>query len=440
MKRDKELIADIVDRLKSIENYPYREGAWENFKQKKPISSTGGISINKYLAIAAMLIAGLVISYYSYNNKVTIHKDLEQNNSLIVTQENTKGALLEDVPVGNIEADNYDTIIRSSTLIGASEQKNTNLPGLDYIDNDLQLNVTVDLSHILPLKPTLGQFNPPAIVVQEDLDKVQLSNDLADHLILANSSLAQTILSNSNHEKSLSPKRFKFSEKFDLGLFISPFTNSENLRVGGGLALAYNINNKISIRTGASYNTYEVGLLKNPLAASSVEQVEVGMLNSNLQSPGSGNDLLSVSKLAIPNINAVSGFVQSVEIPLEVKYTLNNSFYAAAGVSYSTIVSQERNAQYVENVNLNTFNDGFPANEQEASKALKMVTKTVKSAEQNVNTAGYNGFINLSIGKKMKVNSKFGVAIEPYYKIPVGEFRKADMNYSNGGVRIMTNF
>jgi len=202
MKRDKELIADIVDRLKSIENYPYREGAWENFKQKKPISSTGGISINKYLAIAAMLIAGLVISYYSYNNKVTIHKGLEQNNSLIVTQENTKGALLEDVPVGNIEADNYDTIIRSSTLIGASEQKNTNLPGLDYIDNDLQLNVTVDLSHILPLKPTLGQFNPPAIVVQEDLDKVQLSNDLADHLILANSSLAQTILSNSNHEKS----------------------------------------------------------------------------------------------------------------------------------------------------------------------------------------------------------------------------------------------
>jgi len=48
--------------------------------------------------------------------------------------------------------------------------------------------------------------------------------------------------------------------------------------------------------------------------------------------------------------------------------------------------------------------------------------------------------VNFSIGKEMRVNKRMNLSVEPYVKLPVGSFKQADMNYTNGGIRIITNF
>ncbi|HMR18755.1 MAG TPA: hypothetical protein PKA53_05610, partial [Sphingobacterium sp.] len=146
-------------------------------------------------------------------------------------------------------------------------------------------------------------------------------------------------------------------------------------------------------------------------------------------------------KMIIPNINAITGFVKSVDIPLEIKVNnIHSSIYATAGMSYSAILNQRRNAHYVENLNIETFADGYPENREQANNAVKPVTRVVESTEENVNTNGFSGFVNFSIGKNVRINKKVGFSVEPYLKIPVGQYRRAEMDYTNGGIRVMTNF
>lgn len=441
MKKDKELIDEIVDRLKAKEDYTYKKGAWERF-QKMDSSKVSGNKVrhmSKYVSVAAMLLIGFFVTYYLLVNKKDLSTIVKQPKEVLAFENENRGTAEEK--------DNSNPInVKPSTdlaLIEPSYHEDTKATfQIAYLKNaDLKLKNEMSTKDLISLNPmiikaTVGKLDFTSGAAPKNINS---SIPLIDHFVLANATVGHNVIASTDVEKKLSPKSFKFNEKFDLGLFVSPYSTSDNLRIGAGLTLAYNLSNSLSIRTGASYNTYEVGILKNPLAASSVEQVEARIPNSPTQEYLNGNSF-AISKFALPNINAVTGFVQSVEIPLEVKYSLNRTLYAAAGVSYSTIINQERNAQYVENVNFDTFSNGFPTSEQEASKALKAVTKTIKSAEKNVNTNGYNGFVNFSIGKKVNLNKKFNLSIEPYYKIPLGEFRNADMNYSNGGVRIMTNF
>src|SRR5690606_23177620 len=110
----------------------------------------------------------------------------------------------------------------------------------------------------------------------------------------------------------------------------------------------------------------------------------------------------------------ITGFVKSVDIPLEVKVNDNsNTFYAAAGLSYSAIFNQKREAHYVENLNQVTFSEGYPENKQQAEAAVKPITRTIESAEENVNSNGFNGFVNLSVGRNVKLNRRVGLSVEP---------------------------
>jgi len=434
MKKDKELIEVIVNQLKEAKDFPYREGAWESFSKRQGGQVSLVKPIYKYLSAAAVLLLGLSISYYVHKNNDAVDSDVRQMIVEKIDKENHEGQALQQIqrPIENTVLSNSS----KENKVDTHEESNLFNTLLTSVSIDKQ---SIDLALALPAIQISGPeyIDMNGFIDMASISKSKSSSDLKEHLLLANAAVTKNMLSNSNLEQGLSPKRFNFSDRFDLGLFVSPYTSTESLRVGAGLTFAYNISDKLSIRTGASFNSYEVGMLKNPFDASSVEQVETTVSNSSLQSAGQNGLFYEVSRFALPNINAVKGFVQSIEVPLELKYNLNKSLYAVGGISYSTIVKQERNVQYMEHVNNNTYDSGFLEDDKKVSKS---VTRTVKSVENNVNPSGYSGFINISVGKKVNVNRKFGLSIEPYYKIPVGEFRKADMNYSNGGVRIMTNF
>jgi hypothetical protein len=113
----------------------------------------------------------------------------------------------------------------------------------------------------------------------------------------------------------------------------------------------------------------------------------------------------------------VSGKILTVDIPLDVRYAINKNFYTSVGVSYVGVLDQERATIY------ETNNTEYRQ----------------KSQDKNVDDKGVNGFINFSVGRKQKVG-KLSISVEPYYKAPIGNLKSSDLNYSNGGVKIITSF
>ncbi|HLS38996.1 MAG TPA: hypothetical protein VK023_12080, partial [Sphingobacterium bovisgrunnientis] len=75
-----------------------------------------------------------------------------------------------------------------------------------------------------------------------------------------------------------------------------------------------------------------------------------------------------------------------------------------------------------------------------AQSLNKTKVKTVKSLQDNVNPKGFSGFANFSLGKKVNMNRKMSLSVEPFVKVPLGQFRKSDLDYTNSGIRIITTF
>ncbi len=455
MKTEKEIIDDIISRIKEQPDRGYREGAWEKFKNQNPGTSAKTRPIAGWIsAAAALLLVGMGTLYYVKN--AVISTDMDDNIAAVVennipsSREAAAPDQSENGPKQQSE-NTYTPLIEGNTL-----QKNDNLVQYNAKSRSQDINLVSNVpllpETLLPIDKNIELASVGAVKELElsiipkyasvDLRKSQSGLSTPEHLVMAAKSIPTSELSFKEVEMRNQNKQVRFGDKFDMALFVSPQSTNQKTNVGGGLTLAYNLTNKISVRTGASYNSYEVGMMKNPKEPTSYETVMVSKNGKN----ASGSQMMMASnapessRMLIPNINAVTSIVQSVDIPLEMKYNVGKSLYAVAGVSYSAIIGQERSAHYVDNVNEETFSNGFPENEKQMKTAVKAVNKTVKSAEENVSTNGFNGFVNFSIGKKVKVNNRFGVSVEPYFKIPVGQYRRADMDYTNGGIRVMTNF
>lgn len=435
MKENKDIIDELVTRLRSQRDRGYKEGAWEKFQSNQQHASVSNIKLYYRLgAAAALIILGIGAALWMKND---IPVSVDTANT-VVMQDNSH---LPDTP-NSTKSTTKDAPVNLKNTLQTSEDNAYNLSHLNEFEGNNKLvyipeqyegvvENKIDVINYKHLPKTQLTIKPISYH-----DKQFSSTGSAGNMVLA-SSAAPINLSLQEVENRPNQSSMRLSERFDMGFYVSPNSTADKMSVGGGLLVAYNLNKKISLRTGASYNTYEMGIIKNPVSESSAEIVSVSVERNSLASADKASFQTS---MVLPNVNAVTGRVQSLDIPLEMKYNFNPSLYAAAGVSYSAILNQERSAHYVENINNETFANGYPENGEQVSKSMQAVTRTVKSAETNVNSNGFNGFVIMSVGKKVNIGKKFGVSVEPYFKIPVGEYRRADMDYTNGGIRLMTTF
>ncbi len=447
MKKDKELIDFIVDKLKNSNERSYREGAWEKFKTANSLPAASVSRVRKmwYAAAAVLFLVGLGAVWFMTLDTATVENQLAQGEYILKQQDQPSvDDLRTDSSPGTVlpkkdqedRTESYADLPDKARFGKTSASSSSgNLKDASVLAAKADVNISADIHvpTILPLQTQdLSKDYSTRIAHMESLSRSELDKHLALGTPLQGATLAIKEV-----EPQVQNRRIPLNNRFELGLFVSPYATSQKMNVGGGFMLAYKLTKKISVRTGASYNTYEVNTMKNPLEESSVEAVvaESDVATESMKSFSSYQQ-----QVIIPNINAVTGFVQSIDIPLELKLHATKSLYAVAGMSYSSILNQERNAYYVENVNTETFAKGYPETKEQATNAVKPVTKSIESTEKNVNTNGFTGFVNFSIGKDLRLNKNMGISLEPYLKIPVGQYRRADMDYTNGGIRIMTNF
>lgn len=436
---EKDIVESIVDKLKNMHDRPYKEGAWESYRSKKP--HIGYIRRSKmwYAAASILLCFGIGFGLWWTTRQNIVEPSLSKLSNVIKEAGPDRPILDTTVPLRISPETHGGSDAMAEGLYGrARSDSDGKYNQLELLEEDRELNHSEVVS-----VPQLNKIKKVDLAITSVVSEmkwgkinVHLEKDYLTHRDVPQSG----VLEFKSTEEMQGQKKIPLSDRFQLGLFVSPYATSKQMNVGGGLALSYKINKNLSLRTGASYNNYEIQTLKNPIEPSSTEIVPIAEVEGKVY----GNAIATnsaQSKMIIPNINAITGFVKSVDIPLEVKINDNsNTYYAAGGLSYSAIFNQKREAHYVENLNQETFSDGYPENKHQAAAAVKPITRTIKSAEDNVNSKGFNGFVNLSVGRNIRMNNKVGLSIEPYIKVPIGQYRRADMDFTQGGIRVMTNF
>lgn len=440
---NRDIIEDIKAKLKDAQDLPYREGAWQRFAAQNGKTKQSKVVLFKRLAsIAAAGLAVLGVSLYIYNAQNTSPSpsaELAYQSVSPSTKSSSNVAPRNkaDMPMApeNSIIENYSSLDYPSheTHLG-NERKLvslSNLPTITAID-------LVDLSTSSFTELELKYIQPQLVT-----SRVTSEEKLPNNVVLTPSAMTlahQTVQGSLNKDvdQLKQSTRMSLGDKFQLGLYVSPHRTSDRFDVGAGFLVSYAISKNISIRTGTSYNSYSVGVLKDPMETSNTERVSL----SNTHKESIASDLYATAnpQMILPNINAVMGRVEAIEIPLDMSYQFKKGYYTSAGISYSAIINQEREARYIDNAGISSLQDKASLIPNAAEKVNKVEVKTVKSLEDNVNPNGFSGFANFSVGKKVNLNNKMSLSLEPFVKVPIGQFRKSDLNYTNSGVRIITTF
>ncbi|MGJ1195742.1 hypothetical protein ACR777_07290 [Sphingobacterium spiritivorum] len=448
----KELIDDIAGKLRDYE-LPYREGAWEKFASLD--KGRKSRVLWPYWSAAAVLLA-LGISYITYNTG-DLQGDNTGVNTIAKKEKTTQPAVSgtgQDSPSAPVESSdsNVNTVhpnITNSSPKGLENRlaslSDPQQHATTYIAADQSARVSVPFNELRTAMLTTSQIGGHLSELQSkngvEMTIICVTAD-ATPKVKEESKFSLSVLGTDNQQQTLANQQINrpkaMGRKWELGAFVSPASASSEVSMGGGLSVAYNLSKKLSVRSGVSLQNYQMAMALNPGKPSSASP-------AYMDSPVSNNayliDMSSAQSRLNPNFTAVSGSVLTLDIPVEMKYAITRNLYTTAGVSMVSVLQQERLNHYVENINGNTF-AGKNANGVGAAESnnIQAVNKTVKSNDQNVETNGFNGFINLSIGRKLPIKKTFSISVEPFYRLPLGQFKNSDVNYSNGGIKVITNF
>lgn len=437
-KKNIELIEEIKEQLKAFESTPYKKGAWESYQATYGMGTKHRKLAGWYWsAAAAMAIVGFGSLFLM--NKDNATKSPLSTIALTTVKEKGSPVALEQPSDFNISSplaqNNLIPEQENQIMVAAVgstqevQSKGGEMLQLDLLRTAGIMSSGYDLhlsnKHINNA-PSLRELAAPHVWMY-GLDHEP--TDMTMGFVAAQQQLG---MEQDNQAIKLSPKKFKLMDKLALGAFLSPTSTDNKVDLGGGLLLAYQLTDKLALRTGAAFNQYEVGILPSKISGKK-------NIHDRPQDSPVSSDMPYRVTASLPNINAVTGKVQTLDIPLEVEYKLSKQFYTSVGVSYAAVLSQERFNHYQELADplmfSTTSDTGKPTNEE-----IKVVDKKIASNEGNVETNGFGGFINLSIGRKTNISKTFKMSVEPYVKFPVGQFKRADMNYTNGGIKIITNF
>ncbi|SEG31218.1 hypothetical protein [Sphingobacterium lactis] len=456
-KNRKDIVEHIIERMKATDELPYRAGAWENFQQRH-----GGTPIRRtkpyYWAASAaaiLLFGALAVTFWPQQQAETsgeqlVKQDIPQTQASPNSSQELSGeqqGQITEQPSGQAEdmlqsglADRQIAHAPTTPIYGGAEE---------HAWMSIQQTAPWQLQAGNAVHVSAGAGIHSSSVQRRDLQIAALQLPEEDgeagfrEIMPVNGQMAHetngNVLASGPNGQQLRDRKFSFREKFDLGLFVSPGSTNENFNVGGGLVLAYNINKNLSVRTGLGYNRYEVSTLKDPLSNQGTEVYASKETLQKVSSHGLQANAMSNS-LILPNINAVSGNVQALEVPLDVKYKFAKGFYASSGVTYAAVINQNRYTHYIENANSELLSQGLPGNTSEMRNQVKQVSKAIKTDDENVKQGALGGFVNFSLGKEVKMKKGISLSVEPFVKLPVGSFKSADMNYTNGGIRVITNF
>lgn len=460
-EKNRELIQQMAETLRNHAG-PYREGAWEQFSAKYGAPKKRTIKWPYWAAAAVLLmVAGLVMFEGQREGDLGIvQRDavrqaadplVEATESISPTESGNAMALEKRKP--NIPSD--ELVVVNELVVTKS---------VAHIEDSRDASASIALqpllteNHTLKEQDSTGQQvgyleNALAVAVVgrdtlvPDADVLAAGNLVKSHDFISEGVKTTTgpednepmnqvpeeglfgqHLANDSYVNTVAEGRAE-AKKWDLGLVISPSLTSEKINMGGGIAVAYRLSDRFSLGSGVSFG--ELGVAQNQ---------QIGRMMDYAAAPTDiTNGFLEGSASRNREVTSVTSNLLAIDIPLDLRYNLTERFYTSVGISFLTILNEQRTNHFVDRINQPTFG-GNNSKDQDLESSIRAVYSSERIAQQPLEGRGYTGFVNFSVGRTMPLSKKLFLSVEPYFKLPVGRLSREDMDFTNGGIRIVTGF
>lgn len=402
---------------------PYSEGAWERFEARGQVLPMKKRRLNPWLSGVAAAILLLIGVYLWPENQV-------QELSKISNLDPQLPARTASVHIDPAQIDPGQTKEELVQPLQASQ--------IDFVQQSVLSKPTIQYVALTTLSSGQSELSvrsadPSSAVLLALEQSSKGSNEaarIAALISLEASTLAETGM--------VAPKNDEREKRWDLGLVLAPSLTTEQLNLGGGLAVAYQINDRISIRSGVTVGQLGVNTDGVP---SQYKHMDAALATppQGIMGNKPNKDASLTPSYHTRFLNRQSSQLLGLDIPLDLKYAFNDKFYSSVGMSFFGVIEENRTHHYVDMINepvSSTVGDG--------NKFTQYAVRTIYVDEEANNHPlsgnGYAGFMNFSIGHKTQISNRLNLSIEPYFKLPVGRLAREDMNLTNGGIRIVTGF
>ncbi len=203
------------------------------------------------------------------------------------------------------------------------------------------------------------------------------------------------------------------SSKWNFGVELLPTVSQSKMTMGAGITTEFKLSKRFSLSSGISYVALD--------ASKSIDHLPVSLMSSK--------------KLVAINAN-----ISAIDIPLSITYNVNKRVYTSMGVSYFSVLNEQRNNKYETQMEVATFAKSPETGVTQSLKSQLTEENTEVSSELSLKGNSYIGFFNFSIGHKQEVFNRYNIVVEPFMKVPVGKLSNEDLRLSNGGIKLRFTF
>lgn len=445
-EKNKELIQRMAETLRNhIE--PYKEGAWERFSAKHGKARQRTIGWPYWGAAAVLL---LVAGLYIFEKQVDVPEIVQGDiPSLPITREpatpsensgqtqaversvqsvasgQSPEAVLQipkDERMSDFGKGQAILAVKGSEVSAIAVQDTAvirDAPGGQAIAA-VDVHDTADSVPLQRLAVVTEQHNPKPHNPEQPGDRLRDNDILNQETTVNGYAVAAASAENS-------------ARKWDLGVVVSPSLTSERVNMGGGIAVAYRLSDKFSLGSGVSIG--ELGVAQN---SNGPQAAAYGFEGRYADFVAGGTGLQS-SYESYKEVTSVTSTVLALDIPLNLQYNVTERFYTTVGVSFVNVLNEKRTAHFVDRLNDPTFGQKN-STESDILNSVRAVHSTENTGYHPLEGRGYAGFLNFSVGRRVPLSRKLSLSVEPYFKLPVGRLSREEMDFTNGGIRIVTGF
>ncbi|TCC96521.1 PorT family protein [Pedobacter hiemivivus] len=372
---------DFFARLKAViqqERVPYRAGAWESFKNQE--KQTKRALLFPMISAAAVIVMCCMIYFWPQADHFV---EVKQKITSLRTGQSATGAA---------QPKRAQAITKKIVL-----KKNRRPPYQIKKEAVTQTPGTVAERLAASIGSGYAEANEIAQDVKEKVKQGTRNNNNKPYNPIAN-------------ERPNLAMRFDQGSSWKISAALNNSYNAaDRLTFGVAAAVDVHITKRIALTSGIGYN----------------------QLASKKTSDNSMMGAADMEKTLASVYTSVSG----IDIPLEIKYSLNKNTAIGFGLSAMAVLKQHQTRNYIDTkIVVSSYTDEQGEVRTESRTVVENTKETVRNDDLSAND--YLGFYNLSIGRHQKISNKQYITIEPFVKLPMHSFSSEKVKLISGGIRL----
>jgi hypothetical protein len=393
-REEKKLMEEIRNGLRDFE-IPYEEGSWEKFHQMYQ-AQTAGKQVRmmkkpayswKYIPAAAALIGALLYLPWHGSERVA-----ERKNPVVIHVE-APATSERTTPPAKAES--------------RSPMRSALRPAMSLPAEDRVYAITEQMAGHTAAEQAREQDRPVA-EVNDDATATKPLNPAreAKPHVPANRPNETAFAAADQQEESV-----QASDRWKFGIEINSSIGSDKINLAAGLVTQFQVSEKLRLSTGLNYSTMAAEHTAGPVPLSNDTRMVGGETT-----------------------------IQAIDIPLTVVYEPSEGWFASVGVSALAVLNEDKTLRMESDALQETVM--LDPESGAAVSFFEVVTNEYTEKSQDTDFEGRNNlrYLNLSIGKRQRLNKRTEILFEPFLKIPMGDLQRKDINMLNSGIKLKLLF